>query len=645
MGIQEMDQASGGQEHRAAMHDVLADLRALEYMLDNGMFETGITRIGAEQELAFVDEAMRPAPHGPEIIEAIDDPRATTEIGQYNMEFNCDPKVFTGSVLRDLHEELEELMTKAQVASTTMGAMPILIGILPTLQQLHLSQKYIVPKPRYFALDERITKARGGRYDIRIKGIDEINFSHDSVMIEALNTSYQLHYQVEPKDFAISYNVAQAVTAPVLAAAANSAVLFGKRLWHETRIAIFEQTVDTSGADVPTERDILKRVRFGEGWVQESVIELFKSDIARFRNMFRADSTQDSLAMVQKGAIPKLSALQTYNGTLYRWNRQCYGISDGKPHLRIENRVLPAGPTIIDEVANSAFWFGLMKRMPEVYPDLTDRLSFADVKANFVSAARSGLDYKSRWVDDRVIPTRDLILGELVPMAIEGLSAVGVDHQDIDKYMHIISERTETGRNGARWMINSVEHLHDQGTRAERLCTLTAGTISRQQEGKPVHEWSVAEIRECGEWRHHYSTVGQYMQTELFTVRKDELIDLAASIMDWEQIRHIPVEDAEHRLVGLVSYRALLRLVADPERRKSDSIAVEDLMEKNPVSVGPETPTLEAISLMKENRASCLPVVLDNGKLVGIVTEHDYMRIAGKLLEDQLRGGNDTVQG
>jgi CBS domain-containing protein len=358
--------------------------------------------------------------------------------------------------------------------------------------------------------------------------------------------------------------------------------------------------------------------------------------------MFRADSTQDSMAMVQNGEIPKLSALQTYNGTLYRWNRQCYGITDGKPHLRIENRVLPAGPTIVDEVANAAFWFGLMTRMPKLYPDLTQRLSFADVKANFVSAARSGLDYKSRWVDGRVIPTRDLILGELVPIAIEGLREAQVDEQDINKYMDIISERTETGRNGARWMIDSVEHLHEKGTRAERLCTLTAGTISRQQIGTPVHEWSVAEIRECGEWRHHYRTVGQYMQTDLFTVRQDELIDLAASIMDWEQIRHIPVEDDEHKLVGLVSYRALLRLVADPAKRKSDSIAVEDIMERKPVSVQPETSTLDAIALMKQHRASCLPVVLENGKLVGIVTEHDYMRIAGKLLEDQLRGGNDT---
>ncbi len=644
MGIQEMSQAGGGQEHRASTLGVLTDLRALEYMLDNGMFETGITRIGAEQELAFVDEAMRPAALGPEVLDILHEDRATTEIGRFNMEFNCNPKVFTGSVLADLHQELDELMTMAQDASTKLGAIPILIGIVPTLQQEHLSREYITPKPRYFALDERVTKARGGRYDIRIKGIDEINFSHDSVMLEALNTSYQLHYQVSPEDFAISFNVAQAVTAPVLAAAANSAVLFGKRLWHETRIAIFEQTVDTSGQDIPTQRDIIKRVRFGERWVDSSVLELFKSDIARFRGMFKADESEDSLAMVERGEIPKLSALQTYNGTLYRWNRPCYGITDGKPHLRIENRVLPAGPTIIDEVANSGFWFGLMKRMPEVYPDLTQRLSFADAKANFVASARSGLDFKMRWLDGQVIAVRDLILGELVPMAIEGLRGAGVDGDDIDKYMNIISERTETGRNGARWMISSVEHLHEQGTRSERLSTLTAGTISRQQVGTPVHEWSVAQIRESGEWRHHYATVEQYMQTELFTVRQDELIDLAASIMDWEQIRHIPVEDSDHRLVGLVSYRALLRLVADPVKRKSASIAVEDIMEVEPISVLPSMPTLEAIALMKKHRASCLPVVQEDGKLVGIVTEHDYMRIAGKLLEDQLRGGNDTGQ-
>lgn len=642
MGIQEMNQASGGQEHRASTQEVLNDLRALEYMLDNGMFETGITRIGAEQELAFVDEAMRPAPLGPEVLEILHERRATTEIGRFNMEFNCDPKVLTGSILRDLHVELDGLMTQAQDASMRLGAIPILIGIVPTLQQEHLSREYITPKPRYYALDERVTQARGGRYDIRIKGIDEIDFSHDSVMLEALNTSFQLHYQVAPQDFALSFNVAQAITAPVLAAAANSAVLFGKRLWHETRIAIFEQTVDTSGQDVPTQRDMIKRVRFGERWVDSSVLELFKADIARFRNMFIPDSHEDSLDLVKNGKVPKLYALQTYNGTLYRWNRPCYGITDGKPHLRIENRVLPAGPTIVDEVANSAFWFGLMKQMPKAYPDLTKRLLFADAKANFVSSARMGLDFKMRWLDGQVIPVRDLILGELVPMAIEGLKDAGVNDPDIDKYMGVINERTETGRNGARWMISSVEHIHEHGTRSERLSTLTAGTISRQQEGKPVHEWSIAEIRESGEWRHHYATVGQYMQTELFTVREDELIDLAASIMDWEKIRHIPVEDSQHKLVGLVSYRALLRLVADPVMRKSDSIAVEDIMEKDPISVGPGMSTLEAISLMKAHRASCLPIVQSDGKLVGIVTEHDYMRIAGKLLEDQLRGGNDT---
>ncbi len=643
MGVQEMGQTSGGQEHRASTHEMLTDLRALEYMLDHGMFEEGITRIGAEQELALVDEAMQPAPLGPEVLEILNEPRATTEIGKFNLEFNCLPKVFTGSVLGDLQAELSELMAMGHKAAKGLGAVPILIGILPTLDPEHLSRKYITPKPRYFALDERVTKARGGRYDIHIKGTDEIRFSHDSVMLEALNTSFQLHYQVSPDEFALCYNVAQAVTAPVLAAAANSAVLFGKRLWSETRIAIFEQTVDTSGSEVPTERDMLKRVRFGERWVESSVLELFKSDIARFRMMFKADATEESLEMVERGEIPKLYALQTYNSTLYRWNRPCYGMTDGKPHLRIENRVLPAGPTIVDEVANAAFWFGLMKRMPVVYPDLTDRLSFADAKSNFVAAARYGLDFKMRWIDQKVVPVRDLLLGELIPMAVDGLCDAGVDADDIDRYMGIISERTDTGLNGARWMIRSAEHIHDHGTRAERLSTLTAGTITRQQTGKPVHQWNIAEIHECGEWRHHYATVGQYMQTELFTVRRDELIDLAASIMDWEQIRHIPVEDEDHRLVGLVSYRALLRLVADPVKRKSESIAVEDIMERDPVSVGVSTPTLEAIALMRDRRASCLPVVNDEGKLVGLVTEHDYMRIAGRLLEEQLRDGGDTI--
>jgi CBS domain-containing protein len=636
MGVQEIEQAGDGQKHRANMQILLSDLRALELMLEREMFETGICRIGAEQEIALVDDANQPAPVGPELLEIIDDERATTEIGRFNLEFNCSPVELSGSALRDVQMEIEELIGNATRCAAQMNATPVMVGILPTLQHEHLSLDFMTPRPRYFALNERITQARGGKYNISIKGTDELAFSHGNVLVEALNTSFQLHYQVEPKQFAACFNVAQAITGATLAAAANSPVLFGKRLWHETRIAIFEQTVDTNG-EIPAERDKLKRVRFGEKWVKESVLELYRDDIARFRSLFGAENAEDSIAAVEQGRAPKLTALQTHNSTLYRWNRPCYGITDGKPHLRIENRVLPSGPTVLDEIANAALWFGLMMQMPRVYPDLSERMPFEDARANFVAAARNGLDCKQRWIDGRTLSVRELLLDELIPMARKGLESCRIDSADIDRYLGVISSRVAGGRNGARWMIDSVAKIHDHGTRAERLASLTAATINRQRSGVPVHEWALAELNECGTWKHHYLRVGQYMKTDLFTVQEDELIDLAASIMEWEHVRHIPVEDSEHQLVGLLSYRALLKLVSDPKKlRGAESIAVSDIMNRDPVSVSPDTPTLEAIALMRSRGTSCLPVVSE-GKLVGIVTEHDYMRIAGQLLEDQLR--------
>lgn len=648
MGIQEIDQSSGeGRQHRSSTRGVLNDLRALEMMLDRGMFESGVTRIGAEQELALVDDAMNPSPLGPELLFTIDDERATSEIGRFNLEFNCSPRELKGSALRDMHEEVRALMGVAREKGSVMGVTPVLIGILPTLATKHLGREYITPKPRYYALDELITKARGGRYDVRIKGIDELSLSHDSVMLEALNTSFQLHFQVQPDSFVQSYNAAQLITAPLMALASNSAVLFGKRLWSETRIAIFEQTVDTSGSDVPAEREMLRRVRYGEQWVRESVLEIFREDLAKFRSLFSPDVEEDSVKLVEEGKVPKLGALQTYNGTIYRWNRACYGITDGKPHLRIENRVLPAGPTMLDECANAALWFGLMNRLPELAPDIPDRVKFADTRSNFIGAARSGLDVKIRWLDGRTVPVRDLLLDELIPIAREGLERASIDKDDIDRYLGICVERTETGRNGARWMIDSVEHIHEHGSRAERLSTLTCATINRQlDDERPIHEWPLAEIEECGEWTNNYGYVGQYMATDLFTVQEDELVDLAASIMDWKRIRHIPVEDHTHRLIGLVSYRALLRVVANASSSTiDDPIPVSEIMNRDPVCVTPETPTLEAIALMKEHKTSCLPVVNKDHKLVGLVTEHDYMRIAGKLLEQQLSATNDPKPG
>lgn len=640
MGVQEIGQTGKGSEHRAVMQRLLDDLRALERMLELGMFETGVTRVGAEQELVFVDDAWRPAMVGPEVLVLLNDPRATGEIGRFNLEFNCTPRDFGGSCLRDLHREIEELMGASGRAASTFGATPVLTGILPTLQPEHLTLEAITPKPRYHALNERVTALRNGRYDLRIRGTDSLDFTHDNIMVEALNTSIQIHYQTEPDQFAAAFNVAQLVTGPVLAACANSPVLFGKRLWHENRIAIFEQIVDTTG-DVPAERETLKRVRFGERWCEKGVLELYKADVARFRSIFGSESREDPMEMVERGEVPKLLALAAHNSTLYRWNRPCYGVTGGKPHLRIENRYLPAGPTVLDEVAGTAFWLGLMRRLPHSIEHLTERMPFESARTNFVNAARQGLDAQMNWLDGRSLSVRSLILDELLMEAKAGLADAGVDDADAERYLGVIHDRVDSGLNGAKWMLDSVAHMRGQGTKAERLATLAAATCSRQQTGAPVHEWPIAELHEAGLWKLHYARVGQYMTTDLFTVGPDELIDLAASIMDWERVRHVPVEDEQHRLVGLVSYRCLLKLIADPRRRSQDEISVADIMNPEPLTVTPETPTLEAIELMRTHGASCLPVV-SNGKLVGLVSEHDYMKIAGRLLEEQLRGGPDS---
>ncbi|MFG0312743.1 MAG: CBS domain-containing protein [Phycisphaerales bacterium] len=636
MGVQEIDQEQGGHQHRATIQHVLNDLRALEMMLQRGMFETGITRIGAEQEIALVDTGFDPAPCGPELLESLNEPTATTEIGRFNLEFNLDPAELRGAVLSTMEQEICGLMQNARAAAKDLNAEPVLIGILPTLTQEQLTLDFMTPRPRYFALNERITEARDGRYSIRIKGIDELKFVHDNVLVEGLNTSFQLHYQVDPEHFALAYNTAQLITAPCLAAACNSAVLFGKRLWHETRIAIFEQAVDTSGEDMPAQRDVLKRVRFGEKWVKESVLEIYRDDVVRFRSLFGTGDIENSIEKVEKGEVPKLAGLQTHNSTVYRWNRPCYGTTNGKPHLRIENRVLPSGPSVPDEIANAALWFGLMVQIPKVYPDLAERIPFEHARANFVASARNGMHFKMHWLDDATISVRDLLLEELIPLARTGLRSRGIDEADIEHYMGIIEARVASGRNGARWMLDSVASIHEHGTRAERLSALTAATISRQRSATPVHEWDLAEMNEGGCWTRHYTRVGQYMRTDLFTVQEDELIDLAASIMDWEKIRHIPVEDAKHNLVGLVSYRSILRVVADPTLRAKGSVSVSEIMQRDPVTATPETPTLDAIDMMRRNGSSCLPVVRDR-KLVGLVTEHDFMRIAGQLLEQQLR--------
>ena len=478
-------------------------------------------------------------------------------------------------------------------------------------------------------------RLRGGPFSIHIKGLDELQITHDNVMMESCNTSFQVHFQTSPAEFADAYNMAQAITAPVLAAAVNSPLLFGHRLWQETRVALFQHSIDSRTRN-QLARSQPTRVSFGDRWLKNSVVELFHDQISRFRPIMITQPDEDPFQVLARGEVPLLSALRMHNGTVWRWNRACYGVADGIAHLRIENRALPSGPTVQDEMANAAFFVGLMVALPHEYGEIAKRLSFDDAKENFFAAARHGLNAQLKWLDGKSFSATFLILNELLPLARAGLKQSKVDSSDIDKYLGVLEERVRSGQTGAQWMLNSLTALNGSEPIDMRTRTLTSAILARQKEGKPVHEWKLAEAGELDDWSQSYQTVGQFMSTDLFTLRPDDLVDLAASLMEWRHIRHVPVEDEDGRLVGLVTHRGLLRLLSRGSTAPdATSMTVREIMKPNPTSVTSTTPTLEAIEIMRRSGIGCLPVVDDN-QLVGIVTSYDFLTATASLFKQHL---------
>lgn len=615
---------------------LLRDVQALQRILAEGLIESGVRRFGAEQEMFLVNQAWRPAPVAVEVLDDLDDEPFTTELARFNLEANLSPRVLEGSCFSDMHAELDALVERVREAARRQNAEVVLAGILPTLGKSDLSIENITPRARYYALNETMLAAGGGTFRLRIRGTDELMIEHDSVMLESCNTSCQVHLQVTADEFAHFYNVAQAVTGPVLAASANSPLLFGRRLWAETRIALFQQSLDTRGADLHM-REMSPRVRFGGSWLKSSVTELYQDDIATFRVLLAREVDEDPLAVLDQGGVPELQALQLYNSTVYRWNRPCYGVGGGKPHLRIECRALPAGPTTLDEMANAVLWIGAVLGIAKSTPDFTERMEFDDAKGNFLAASRLGLNAGMSWLDGESAPADRIILERLLPAAEEGLAAYPVDSDEVEKYLGVVRRRVEAGVTGASWALRSMSKLKGAGTKGEQLAALTAATVRQQTGGTPVAEWGPADLHEAGGWKYNYLRVEQYMTTSLTTVNQDELVELVAYLMDLRQVRHVLIEDRDHRLVGIVSYRSVLRLMAEGRTQvEADSMPVSAVMERDPVTVTPETPTLEAIRKMRKHQVSALPVVRA-GQLVGLVSETDFMPMAYQLLEDRLQ--------
>ncbi len=636
MGEQNVNESHQSEELRAFVRHVLRDLQALEVMIKSGAIESDVVRIGAEQEFFLLDSSYRAAPVCEQMLPLLKDVGVTPELARFNIELNAPPFEYVGSCLSDLENFLNEGTERIREAAKQCDASILLTGILPTLTISDLDMKNMTDSPRYRAFDQALRRLRGGAFEFRIKGTDELVLSHDSVMIEACNTSFQAHIQVSPATFAESYNIAQLVAAPVLAAGTNSPVLFGQRLWRETRLALFQQSMDTRKAS-RHQRETSPRVSFGSKWVNNDVLEILREDIARFRVLLGMHIEENPFDAIEAGRPPELNALKLHNGTVYRWNRPCYGAADGKAHLRIENRLLPAGPSVVDQVANMAFWMGLMIGGKESFEGLKERLSFDDARGNLTDAARHGMGAHFSWLDGTQPSAQELILDQLLPIAHGGLTSRDVDQGDIRKYLGIIEKRVASGLTGSQWTLSSLASMKGKGSKTECLAALTAGMQKRQEKNDPVHTWSLATIDEAGGWKKHYQRVEQYMSTELFTVNENEAVDLVACLMDWRHIRHVPVEDDDHRLVGIVSHRTLLRLVANSWSAGSGApVPVKDIMHTDLVTVGPRATTLDVIEVMRTNKVACLPVIQE-GRLIGLVTEFDLIRIAAPMLERALR--------
>ncbi len=633
MGQQNVEQQVDEKKSQAFMKALLEDLRALAFMLEDGRIESGITRIGAEQEMFLIDHYLRPAPVSLAVLNQADDARLTTEIARFNLEANLSPLELAGNCFSRMEQELNELIDLARLSAAPQGANILLSGIMPTLQKSDLTLDNLTPLPRYRELDRGVIGLRGGPLSIHIKGLDELHLTHDNIMMESCNTSFQVHFQSNGKDFANHYNVAQAITAPLLAVAVNSPLLFGQRLWQETRVALFQHSTDERSR-TQLARNQPTRVSFGDRWLENSVVELFHEQITRFRPIMISTPEENPFAVLARGETPPLSALRLHNGTVWRWNRACYGVADGVPHLRIENRALPSGPTVVDEIANAAFFAGLMAAAPQAYGNISKRMAFDDAKLNFFRAARHGLDAQFQWLDGQSHSAAALILDQLLPLARQGLSSSQVASEEIDKYLGIIEERTKNRQTGAGWIMKSLHAMGTSSSKDARHRRLTSEMLSNQNQGRPIHRWPIIEQAEPDEWEQGYLTVGQFMSTDLFTVNPDDLIDLAASVMDWRHIRHVPVEDREGHLVGLVTHRGLLRSMSKGHR-DGNSTTVRDVMIKSPVTVCPSTSSLDAMEIMRSNRVGCLPVVEGN-QLVGIVTSYDFLEAVAKLFKQHL---------
>ena len=467
---------------------VQLSLDVFETMLTQSSFDFDRPLTGMEIECNLVDADYQPAMSNREVLASIADPAFQTELGAYNIEFNVPPRPLPGRSGSELEEEVRASLNAAETKANTDGAHIVMIGILPTLMPEHLSADWMSDSTRYQALNDSIFTARGEDIMIDISGPERLTLQSASIAPESACTSMQLHLQVSPADFARTWNAAQVLAGPQLALGANSPYFFGHELWAETRIELFAQATDTRPDELKTQ-GVRPRVWFGERWIT-SIFDLFEENVRYFPSLLPEVSDEDPVAELAAGRTPTLPELRLHNGTIYRWNRPVYDVVDGRPHLRVENRVLPAGPTVLDMLANSAFYYGAVRALSDDERPVWTQLSFAAAEKNFVAASRSGMEARLYWPGLGEVTPDELVLRELLPLAHEGLERWGVSADVRDRFLGVIEGRAKTGRNGSVWQVETVHALQQRGlARPQALAEMLRLYCERMHSNEPVHTW------------------------------------------------------------------------------------------------------------------------------------------------------------
>ncbi|MBV2091449.1 MAG: glutamate--cysteine ligase [Candidatus Thiodiazotropha sp. (ex Ctena orbiculata)] len=451
---------------------LIVETRLLESWFKEGVFDSHGDLCGLELEACILNQAGEPAPLNQQLLAGLDDQFVVPELATFNVEINTTPRRLQADALDRMFEELQGIWRECNGQAESLSARMGMVGILPSLRQADLSLENMSPLNRYRALNDQVFKLRRGQpVELHIDGRETLDLCHDDVMLESAATSFQIHLQVAANQAAKLYNLSKIVSAPMVALSANSPYLFGRSLWDETRIPLFEQSISVGASD------LTKRVSFGIRYLYQSMMENFSANLQRYPVL---------LPRLMDEPVERLAHLRLHNGTIWRWNRPLIGFNEQQqPHLRIEHRVVPAGPTLPDMIANAAFYFGLVTGLAEQYQQPEREMGFIRARSNFYQAARFGLQSQLYWFGWQSIPADRLIAEQLLPIAKRGLRSLNIDPLSVEHWLGIVEARVKRGINGAGWQKQWVANygLDMQG--------LTLAYLERQESGKPVHEWSV----------------------------------------------------------------------------------------------------------------------------------------------------------